>query len=100
MFLSSHLLDEVEKICDAAAIVDRGRVIATGTIAELSADDGHTILIGCSDPQAALALLQGQPGVVGVERLADGLRVRANSTDRPGGDQRLARPRGDPGVAS
>ena len=37
VFLSSHLLDEVEKICDAAAIVDRGRVIATGTIAELSA---------------------------------------------------------------
>src|SRR4051794_16303955 len=28
--LSSHLLDEVEKICDAVAIVDRGRVVAQG----------------------------------------------------------------------
>ncbi|MBO0739765.1 MAG: ABC transporter ATP-binding protein [Alphaproteobacteria bacterium] len=83
VFLSSHLLDEVEKICDAAAIVDRGRVIAVGTIAELSADDGHTILIGSSDPQAALALLQGRPGVAGVELLADGLRVSANGRIDP-----------------
>jgi ABC-2 type transport system ATP-binding protein len=37
VLLSSHLLDEVEKICDAAAIVDRGRVVAQGTIAEIAA---------------------------------------------------------------
>jgi ABC-2 type transport system ATP-binding protein len=78
VFLSSHLLDEIEKICDAAAIVDRGRVIASGTIAELSADDDHTILIGCSDPQAAFTLLRGRPGIIGVEPLTDGLRVSAN----------------------
>ena len=35
--LSSHLLDEVEKTCDSAAIVDGGRVMAQGTIAELTA---------------------------------------------------------------
>jgi len=78
VFVSSHLLDEVEKICDAAAIVDRGRVIATGTIAELSAEDDHSIVIGCSEPQAALTLLQGRPGIIAVELLSDGLRVRAN----------------------
>ena len=78
VIVSSHLLDEVEKICDAAAIVDRGRVIATGTIAELSAEDDHSIVIGCSEPQAALTLLQGQPGIIAVELLSDGLRVRAN----------------------
>ncbi len=83
VFLSSHLLDEVEKICDAAAIVDRGRVIASGTIAELSADDGQTVLVGCSDPHAALAMLQGRPGVAGAELLADGLRVRANGRIDP-----------------
>ena len=79
MFLSSHLLDEVEKICDAAAIVDRGRVIATGTIAELSADDGHTILIRCSDPRSALALLRRRRCVLGVELAAGGLRVSATA---------------------
>ena len=30
VFISSHLLDEVEKTCDAAAIVDRGKVITQG----------------------------------------------------------------------
>ena len=32
VFLSSHLLDEVEKTCDAAAVIDRGRIIAQGPI--------------------------------------------------------------------
>ena len=33
VFLSSHLLDEVEKTCDQVAIVDRGRVILQGAVA-------------------------------------------------------------------
>ena len=37
VFLSSHLLDEVEKTCDAAAIVDRGKIVTQGAIAELAA---------------------------------------------------------------
>ena len=37
VFISSHLLDEVEKICDAAAIVDRGKIVTQGPIAELAA---------------------------------------------------------------
>ena len=37
--LSSHLLDEVERTCDAVAIVDRGKVIRQGPISELLA--GH-----------------------------------------------------------
>ncbi len=37
VLLSSHLLAEVEKICDAAAIVDRGRVVLQGSIAEITA---------------------------------------------------------------
>jgi ABC-2 type transport system ATP-binding protein len=35
--LSSHLLDEIERTCDAVAIVDRGRVIRQGPISELLA---------------------------------------------------------------
>lgn len=35
VFLNSHLLSEVEQVCDRIAIVDRGRVIATGTLNEL-----------------------------------------------------------------
>jgi ABC-2 type transport system ATP-binding protein len=35
VFLNSHLLTEVEMVCDRAAVVDHGRVIALGTIHEL-----------------------------------------------------------------
>ena len=35
VFLNSHLLSEVEQVCDRVAIVDRGRVIALGTLREL-----------------------------------------------------------------
>src|SRR5271166_6093441 len=38
VFLNSHLLTEVEQVCDRVAIVDRGRVIAIGPIATLMAD--------------------------------------------------------------
>jgi len=35
VFLNSHLLTEVEMVCDRVAMVDRGRVIATGRLDEL-----------------------------------------------------------------
>ena len=36
VFLSSHLLDEVERTCDMVAIVDQGRVVRQGPIAEIA----------------------------------------------------------------
>src|SRR5438309_1246884 len=57
VLLSSHLLDEVEKICDAVAIVHRGRVGTQGPIAELAAGGRHTILIATSDDAQALTIL-------------------------------------------
>jgi ABC-2 type transport system ATP-binding protein len=35
VFLNSHLLTEVEQVCDSVAIVDRGKVVAQGKLAEL-----------------------------------------------------------------
>ncbi len=55
--LSSHLLDEVERTCDAVAIVDRGQVIRQGSISELLAGTSVTLRIECSDPARAAALL-------------------------------------------
>jgi ABC-type multidrug transport system ATPase subunit len=37
MIVSSHNLQELEEVCDAAAILDRGKLVASGTIAELTA---------------------------------------------------------------
>jgi ABC-2 type transport system ATP-binding protein len=55
--LSSHLLDEVERTCDAVAIVDRGRVVRQGPISELLAGTSLVVEIGCADPDRARALL-------------------------------------------
>ncbi len=57
--LSSHLLDEVERTCDAVAIVDRGSVIAQGPISELLAGAQLVLEVECSDPGRARALLAG-----------------------------------------
>ena len=40
VFLNSHLLTEVEQVCDRIAVVDHGRVIATGTMAQILGKDG------------------------------------------------------------
>jgi len=41
LFFTSHVLDVVERLCDEVAIIDRGRVIAQGTIDELRALRSH-----------------------------------------------------------
>ncbi len=46
VFLNSHLLSEVEQICDRAAVVDHGRVVAQGSMAQLL--QGPTVRIRCS----------------------------------------------------
>lgn len=43
VFLSSHLIDEIEKTCHAAAVIDRGRLIAQGPIAALLGDGGSSL---------------------------------------------------------
>jgi ABC-2 type transport system ATP-binding protein len=59
VMLSSHLLDEVERTCDAVAIVDRGRVIRQGPIDELVHGAGTRVLrLDCADPAAASRLIE------------------------------------------
>jgi ABC-2 type transport system ATP-binding protein len=75
VFLSSHLLAEVERICDRVAIVDHGRLIAEGTLDELRSGGDKLLVVGCDDADRALALLDGNPAVAAAS-LADGeLRV-------------------------
>ena len=79
VLLSSHLLDEVEKICDAVAIVDHGRVVMQGSLAELKGDR-QTILIGSSDGVRVQARLAAHPAVRSAARTPEGIRI----TLRPG----------------
>ena len=76
VFISSHLLDEVEKICDAAAIVDRGTVVAQGPIAELAGGgERHELVIGVDDAVLATRTVAGSPLVSDVREADGGLRV-------------------------
>src|SRR5205807_1080497 len=74
--LSSHLLDEVQRTCDAVAIVDRGSVVRQGPISELLAGTSHLLEVGCTDPERARTL------IAGTSVAADG--GRAISVERAG----------------
>ena len=77
VFISSHLLDEVEKTCDAAAIVDRGKVIVQGPIAELAQGGGvrNELIVGVDDVELALSTLGASELVREARRSDEGLRV-------------------------
>lgn len=76
VFISSHLLDEVEKTCDAAAIVDRGKIITQGTIAELAGGGArHELIVAVDDAELALAQLDASELVREARRSDEGLRV-------------------------
>ncbi|HKY33044.1 MAG TPA: ABC transporter ATP-binding protein [Candidatus Polarisedimenticolia bacterium] len=63
---TSHYLEEAEQICDRLAIVDHGRVLAVGTVAELRrlAGEGPVVQVrGEIEPPQAQELQQRVPGV-------------------------------------
>jgi ABC-2 type transport system ATP-binding protein len=43
VFLTSHVLDVVERLCDLVAIINRGRIVTQGTMAELRHAGGSTL---------------------------------------------------------
>jgi len=81
VFLSSHLLDEVEKTCEAAAIIDAGRIVSAGAIAELAGGSRAELIIECDERDRALALLAGAREVLGAERTPSGLRLALRAAD-------------------
>jgi len=74
--LSSHLLDEVERTCDALAIVDRGRIIRQGPIDELIRTAGASSLqVDCADPALAARLIDEAGIAAGTSRTDAGLTI-------------------------
>jgi ABC-2 type transport system ATP-binding protein len=76
VLLASHLLYEVEQICDRVLVINKGKLIASGTIAEVTAGAG-TIEIAVSDPARAAAALRGLPGITDVRETERGVTVTA-----------------------
>jgi ABC-type multidrug transport system ATPase subunit len=67
VMVSSHLLDEMEKIVDYVAIVNQGTVVIEGSIKDLIESGAKGVEIGCSDPERAAQLLRTVAGVEAVE---------------------------------
>jgi len=62
VIVSSHLLDEAEKMCDRVAVIDAGRCVAVGPIHDLLAGAGAGaggVLVGVADVDAARLALAG-----------------------------------------
>jgi ABC-2 type transport system ATP-binding protein len=73
--LSSHLLDEVERTCDAVAIVDHGTVIRQGPISQLLAGSSFEVQVECAEPDRAERLLQATPFGAAIQAGPDGLAI-------------------------
>ena len=79
VLLSSHLLDEVEKVVDALAIVDRGQVVWQGPIGDIRAGAEQTILIHASDVERTLSILGTHVAVASASGDGDSVRARLHS---------------------
>ncbi|WP_413800733.1 ABC transporter ATP-binding protein [Streptomyces iranensis] len=58
VFLSSHLLDEIEQVCTHAAVMAQGRLITQGTVAELAAGSRGRLAVTTPDPVDAVRVLK------------------------------------------
>jgi ABC-type multidrug transport system ATPase subunit len=63
VFLSSHLLHEVEQICDDVAILRQGRIVAQGKMEALLGKENAVVKVRVPSPAEAAAVLLAQPGV-------------------------------------
>jgi ABC-2 type transport system ATP-binding protein len=63
VLLSSHLLTEVEDVCNRVAIVRSGRIVYEGEIATLKRGAGTAYRLETTDDERALAVCRAQPGV-------------------------------------
>ena len=78
ILLSSHLLNEVEDLCNRVAIIRKGSIVYEGPLNELLATAATGYRLRVTDPERARVVLLSQPGVDGVS-LGDGqLRFTAD----------------------
>jgi ABC-2 type transport system ATP-binding protein len=77
VLLSSHLMGEVEELCDRVAIVRSGRVIYEGALATLLRSTGQRYRLRTTDDERAHGVCLRQPGVREVVSAGDGLTFAA-----------------------
>jgi ABC-2 type transport system ATP-binding protein len=91
VILSTHILPEVEAICDRVQIMHHGNIVYSDTISALKAfHSGRTVLLGLRNPPAE-AEIAAIPGVTRVERVSDTTFRLQLMAERDPSDQLVAR---------
>jgi len=78
IMISSHILSELEEMCDHVGIIESGRLIFSGTMAEISARMGLSLKFSVrvvGDAEAAADVLRSLPEIADVQVSGDGLDV-------------------------
>jgi ABC-2 type transport system ATP-binding protein len=75
VLISSHVLHEIEQICDRVAIMSRGRIVVQGRVADLLA--GQVLDLRVEPVAEAMRVLRALPWVERVEQGENGLAVHA-----------------------
>ena len=80
VLLSSHLMGEVEELCDRVAIVGNGRVLYEGSLPELIATTAGHYELRTTDDIYAAELASRRPDISDVERTPDGVTFAADQS--------------------
>ncbi len=78
VFLSSHILQEVERLCDKVSIIREGKIMETGTMKELRHLTRTSVSVETERP---LEGLEGVPGVHGVRKSNGGLTFAVDTKE-------------------
>ena len=80
ILLSSHILSELAEICNKIAIIERGEMVAQGTIDEIMAqvEDRSLVMLGVDKPLQAVNLLRGHEAVEAVDYIEEQKLVRVD----------------------
>jgi ABC-2 type transport system ATP-binding protein len=78
VLLSSHLMSEVEELCDRVAIVSRGRVIHEGDLGELIASTAGHYELRTTDDERAIVIAARAEGVHDVAAATRGMTLSAD----------------------
>jgi ABC-2 type transport system ATP-binding protein len=81
VLLSSHLMTEVEELCNRVAIIQLGAIVYEGAIADLKRAAGTSYRLHTTDDERALAVATAQPGIADVMRDEEGDGVRFSAAE-------------------
>ncbi|MCX5255192.1 ABC transporter ATP-binding protein [Streptomyces canus] len=102
VFLSSHLLDEIEQVCTHAAVMAQGRLITQGSVSDLAAGARGRLVVTTPDTADAARVLkeqgvgdvvidedrvtsdppEGEPAAINAALVTAGVRVRGFGVER------------------